>query len=123
MTPADTGPELIIDHVILMQLSSMEEFYAALPAGCQDLEALGRAAYQAALKAAQNGNCAACRSLRDIMRPVQTALGQRLRAVQHADAGALEPLAELISRKRGYRPLPLVLIYKGVDHRPATLTF
>jgi hypothetical protein len=111
----NSSRELYMDQLILFQLFGDDEFYAVLPPGLEDIALYARAAYAAAVDAAMHkSNCVGCLTLKSIISPVQNMLGISLSQIYEAKPEALEPLAQLIARRRGYRPNPIILRYLTV---------
>jgi hypothetical protein len=118
------GPPLVLDAIALFQLAADPAFFSTLPAGFSDWEQSCRDAYMAVVNQtvrAPASACYRCGSVSHTMSPVLSELGRRLASFQ-ASGGNLEPLANLVAAKRGYRPRPLVLYYRSEDGKILSLS-
>ena len=106
------GPKLVIDQFILYQLVSFPAFAEALPPGCDDLAPEADKVRKECLAIAMGETCLGCKTIKAAIQPFQDALGKRLAVVHQTTPYLLDPLIELIRRKRGYRPTPIVMYYK-----------
>jgi hypothetical protein len=113
------GPTLALDHNLLYQVLADPAFYAAVPAFFfmrdQGLAACAQIAGRLADPARRPGDCATCGNLKELIRPLQRTFVAHLRKL-HAEApAACAPLVAYLAARRGYRPTPVVVYYRGDD--------
>lgn len=106
------GPALVLEVSVLFQLLRADGFWAALPAGSDDLREIGQLAADKAVGVAMGFECTSCSSLAAALAPIRDALGRRLASVQATQPALLDPVILWIAKKRGYRPRPIRLIYR-----------
>jgi hypothetical protein len=112
---------LTLEPTIFYQLLADDEFYTVVPPSLATLEEQARKARQDALNVALGKACAGCSSVRDVLMPIMDEYGRQLSVIHQADPEALNPLVDYISRKRGFRPTPIVLYYREVNGKTTRL--
>lgn len=113
-----------VDNLVLFQMASDEKFYLALPVGFEDWAVQCQAAYKEVvawtLKTKTKG-CLGCGSVTKIMTPLMNALGRRLALAKQHNSGDVEPLAQYIAVRRGFRPRPIMLYYRAENGKISIL--
>jgi hypothetical protein len=112
-----TGPALALDHMLLYQLFQDPAFYAAVPAFFflkgQGLAVTAK--ITASIVAGDDG-CGGCGGgIKAAMEPVIVQFVEQLRKLKDDAPHALEPLVAYVAKRRGFRPVPLVVYYRGSD--------
>lgn len=109
------GPPFVVDYMITFQLLQLEELWDALPALAAELRPAAEEAKAKALRHAMGETCGGCGSIRDIVTPVHNRLWGHVALLRAAEPTAAEPVAALVAAKRGYRPTPIRVYYRGDD--------
>lgn len=106
------GPKLVIDYLLSYQLFQLPEFWAGVPSDVVDaaLRAEVDAALGKALQAAMGSSCSGCTALHIVMRVVHTKVWK---AIASAGPTVTDAVVAVVVSKRGYRPKPIVVYYKG----------
>lgn len=108
-----TGPQLIVDHMVLYQILLDKQFWTRCPE-LAELREEGARYRQLILDEALNAkpNCGSCSTLTAVIRPYQLQFTQKLAALFQADAYNTESFVNYIASKRGYRPVPIIVYTK-----------
>lgn len=105
---------MALDHNLLYQLFSDPEFFREVPAfhfmKDHALAVVARFAKGATDK--RPGDCATCGSLRQHVAPLRLMFVAEARKLAADVPRAMEPLAEFVARRRGYRPRPLLIYFR-----------
>jgi hypothetical protein len=112
MVEQKTGPQLVLEHNLLYQVVGDRLFWEMNPAFL-DLKDDGEAAHERVVQAVLGGkplaDCAGCSTIKGAMRSFLTEFSRRL---AYADSEAQEQFVEYVTKKRGYRPQPIVVYHK-----------
>jgi hypothetical protein len=81
-----------------------------------------RKVVESVLKESEEG-CSTCGGVQSILRPVMHKFALKAAELSEKRPEELDPLADYITSKRGYRPNPIVLYYKRVGDRTIKLSF
>lgn len=124
MAKLKEGPQFVIDVMVTYQLIGNPEFWEAAPPGLlDDIRDSAREAYEKALAIARGDSCPGCNSIRAALTDTHNEIGRRLAGVQAvaAEWRGFDPLVDFITRKRGYRPRPIIMFYKDTNGVTAKL--
>ncbi len=111
-----TGPKLHVTHDITIQLMDMEEFWALLPATC-----VGIKAERTELRTKTCSGCTSRHTVSGLHNKIWNRVCISIAAQQEPDT--LTKLADLITAKRGYRPVPIEVYYKDETGHLIKLSF
>ena len=110
------GPKLVFDHMMIYQVLSDDMLWEKVPE-LLPLRVEGEATHhnivEKVLRATKN--CNSCSTVRAVVKPFQTKLGELLEALQGGDSGELDNFINYISVRRGYRPAVILVYYVGSD--------
>ena len=113
---------LVIEPTIFYQLLADREFYEVLPPSLAPLRDESEAARLDALNVALGKtSCTGCTSISSVLLPLMNQYGRELVAIQAVNPAALEPLVAYITKKRGFRPTPIVMYHKDVNGKTLRL--
>ena len=112
------GPKFIFDHMVLYQIIMDKEFWATCPefAALKPQRLIYRAKIRESVLSTQP-NCGTCSTLGTILKPFQLLFTQRLVALFYEDVKQTENFVSYITRKRGYRPVPIIVYTKDAEGR------
>ncbi len=116
------GSEFVIELMTLYQILTDPKFWTACPE-LVELQAEGQQYRERVLKEVlqPSASCGTCGTLSTVLGPYFHKFCQHLSAKFQEDAGNLETFVDYISRKRGYRPVPILLYYKTVTGKNGKL--
>ena len=116
------GPKLSLTHMILFDLVGDEQFFNRVPA-FHFLKEQATALRDRVVRAIvdRDVDCQGCGDVRRTMRPVMEAFVLEAVKLSKDSPDALQPLIDIITEKRGYRPKAIVLYYKDAAGATQTL--
>lgn len=116
------GPKLTLTHMIFFDLVGDVQFFNRVPA-FHFLKEQATALRDRVVRAVVDGDadCAGCGDVRRTMRPAMEAFVLETVKLSKDSPAALEPLIDIITEKRGYRPKAIVLYYKDAAGATQTL--
>jgi hypothetical protein len=111
--------KLILEHNIFYQILSDPLFWECVPEFAE-LKDEGDAAHFHALERLMNPKevlpgCVGCTSLRTAMQPVLDMVTSNIAKWVKEDSSKLHNLVEYITKRRGFRPEPIVVYHRGDD--------
>ena len=118
-----TGPKLILEHTHLYQIIADKDFWGACPEWV-DLEKEGKKVHQEIVNrmlGIGDAACTGCSTLQLAIRPFQHKFSSYAVKLYEEDISQLDSFVTYLTRKRGYRPKPIVVYYKDTDGRNRTL--
>lgn len=105
------GQSLLIDHLTLFGILHDDLLYQS-PV-LSHLRDQGKDTYRRIIAdTLYSQGCSGCSSFTKAMQPIQDAIGQ---ALADSDEAGREVFLAYLIKKRGYRPVPVVLYYVGRD--------
>ncbi len=108
------GPPYAIDSMSLYQLVADPDFFNRVPAlfFMRDQAQAVVARIVDGLLGKRKSNCAGCGDVRKQMEPVASTFVTVIRQLADSAPQLLEPLADYVAERRGYRPRPIIVYYK-----------
>lgn len=119
---ARRGPSLTLSHMIFFDLVGDPDFFSRVPA-LHFLKEQATALRAKVVRAVvdRDTDCQGCGDVRRTMRPVMEAFVLETVKLSKDSPEALQPLIDIITEKRGYRPKAIVLYYKDAAGATKTL--
>ena len=119
--------KLILEHNMLYQILADSLFWEAVPEFAE-LKDEGEAAHFFAFENLMHPRevvpgCVGCTSLRTSMRPILDAIGDKIAKWLIEDKSKLDNLVMYITKRRGFRPQPIVVYHKDEQGITRTLEF
>lgn len=105
------GPLYVLDHLGIYQLFRDPAFLPSAPAFLF-LEELARAVIGKVNDLLLNARCRSCGSPRETIAPLAESFASFVVKMHQKSPQALEPVIQMITRKLGYRPRPIVLYHR-----------
>lgn len=108
------GPEMILNHMIFFSMIGDKEFFHAVPVFgfmkdmAQDIH---RKITDAIVS--KDRSCLSCSDVRTSIKPAFMAFVDQVRKLSVESPDALDPLVSYITKRRGYRPMPIRIYFKA----------
>lgn len=108
-----TGPQFVIEYMTVYQIIADKQFWSDCPE-FQPLQAQGVECHRKVVTdvLSPKGNCTGCGTLSSVVKPFAALFSQHAANLLDADAAQLDSFIAYISKKRGYRPVPILLYNK-----------
>ena len=108
--------KFILEHNMLYQMLADPLFWECVPE-LVDLKDEGEAAHFHALERLMNPRevlpgCVGCTSLRATIQPVLNVIASNIAQWVNEDSAKLDNLVEYITKRRGFRPQPIVVYHR-----------
>ena len=110
------GAKLILEHMILYQILSDRKFWELCPEWVEWKDE-GQAVHQKVVDEVlhPSAGCKACGTVKSVMKQFLMKFTRQVADWHTTDAAKLDSLVAYISKKRGYRPVPIVVNYKDAQ--------
>ena len=114
--PPRSGPKLIFEHMHLYQVLSDTKFWEHCPEFL-DLREEGDAAHHKILIHVLGGEpgCLTCSTIKAVLREYQPLFAAKVVELAKKGGEGIDRFVTYISNKRGYRPEPIIVYYRGND--------
>lgn len=119
-----TGPQFVIEHMALYSMIADRKFWVDCPE-FSELHEEAKVYHQRIVEEVLGAKpgCGTCGTMNSVLRPFFGKFTQHILSIWNSDADKLDNLISYISRKRGYRPVPITVYCTDADKRTRQLRF